>query len=287
LIGKEAPVHTHPLLSDEAPLLVRPTLACVLAHAGLTPGDRQALWTQQLDYWIQYHRKANHRRKHLRDGRWWVWNSLACWQAQFPFWTRSMLRRVISCSMEAGVTLAGHYCDAKYDRTLWYTIDYQRLDAIAHAWERSRPFAQVEQMDVPNLNKSICPNWANGSAQVEQIDVPKLSTPITETTKENSEKERQRVWSSACVELAMQFPNAAYARWVRPLRLASLAGRNGTRQATLLCPDEYAREWCQHRLDVRIRGALAGALDVQPDALEVSYVVGRGDAPLPWLEARS
>ena len=95
------------------------------------------------------------------------------------------------------------------------------------------------------------------------------------------------MWSSACKELAMQVPKTAYSRWVQPLRLESLAGHNGTRQATLLCPDAYVHDWCRYRLDVRIRGALAGALDVQPDALEVLYVVEPGDAPAPWLERRS
>ena len=83
----------------------------------------------------------------------------------------------------------------------------------------------------------------------------------------------------------MQMTRATFATWIRPLQLARIAGQDGTRQATILCPNAYVHDLCQHRLEVRIRSALAGTLCVQPDALEVQYVVQGDDAPAFRLEA--
>jgi hypothetical protein len=298
-------LETDPLSRDEPLLLLRPTLACALAHAGLTPGVSQALWTQQLHYWIEVHRKAGRAKTHRHDGRWWTWNSLASWQAQFPFWSRATTERVIARSVQAGVTLTGNYNRAGYDRTLWYTIDYERLKELVRAWERSRPSPHIEEIDAlnlqecissecgngdrqpegidsPNLRECISSDCGNGDRQSEEIDPRSLREPIPEITKEYTEKERQRIWSRSCKELAMQMTWATFSTWIRPLRLERVArapsGRDGAGtesacQVVLRCPTPYVQDWCQHRLHVRIRDVLAGALDVQVDDLDVQYVL--------------
>jgi hypothetical protein len=183
-------MQNHPLLLDEPPLLIRPTLACVLAHAGLRPGDRQALWTQQLNYWIQFHRKGGHRAQHYRDGRWWVWNSVREWLGQFPFWSRSTMERVIERSIAGGVTLKANYNPVKYDRTLWYTIDYDRLQALTVEWENTcTPFRQNEEMETVSLPLFISSDRGNGDPQTEDLDSVSLQEPIPETTREDTDRE--------------------------------------------------------------------------------------------------
>jgi hypothetical protein len=278
-------VDTHPLLLDEPPLLLRPTLACVLAHAGLTPGDRQALWTQQLNYWIQYHRKNGHHKDHYRDGRWWVWNTIEAWQAQFPFWSRSTIKRVIGCSVEGGVTLKAHYSEVKYDRTNWYAIDFERLDELTRAYEEARsPSGQtdpIKRVDLPQFNGS---NWDDEAGQTGPLVGVGLDQPISETTTDFPETERQRIWSQACKELEMQMTQATYTAWVRPLRLAGVTGENGSRRAVIHCPNAYVYDWCRHRLDLRFRCALAGALHVAADDVAIEYVVEGGPERGPWTD---
>jgi hypothetical protein len=269
-------VDTDTLLREESPLLLRPTLACVLAFAGLTPADRQALWTQRLDFWISYHQKAGHKRKHYHEGRWWVWNTIEGWQAQFPFWSRRTMERTIERSIEGGVTLTESYNKRRYDRTLWYTIDYERLQELAERWEgetgRSSS-GQNDEMEPATLSGSNSPEWRDRDRHSDELEIVKVAEPIPEIPIDSAEVERQRVWSLACKELEMQMTRATFAAWVRPLRLAEVTGQDGSRQAVLHCSNEYVRDWCQHRLDPRIRGALAGVLGVPPGALEVRYVV--------------
>jgi hypothetical protein len=278
----------HALSLDESPLLLYPTLASVLAHAGLTPGVSQALWTQQLHYWLEVHRKAGHTRTHRHDGRWWTWNSIDDWQTQFPFWSTPTVKRVIGHSVKAGVTLTGNYNRAGYDRTLWYTLDYDRLQELVRAWERSRALNQTDPIDWINVIQSIGSTCTNGSDQTDPIDSIKMIQPIPEITKEYTEKERLRIWSRSCKELAMQMTRATFATWIRPLRLEQVArapsrgdgaGEEGAYRAVLHCPTSYVQDWCQHRLDVRIREALAGALDVRAGDLDLQYVLEAGDAP--------
>ena len=264
------------LLRQESPLLLRPTLACVLACAGLTPADRQALWMQRLDFWLRFYEKAGHHRRHKRDGRWWVWNTIDGWQAQFPFWSRSTVKRIIAGSVGAGVTLTGNYNLAGYDRTSWYTIDYERLDDLVRDWQRSQGSLDEEPLQSEPLHGvKLTPcngsDRDDGSGQSETLERPNVSQPIPEIPIDSAEQERQRVWSRACRELEMQMTRATFAQWVRPLRLATLTGCNGSRQAVLHCSNDYVRDWCQHRLGVRIRDVLAGVLGVPADALEVRY----------------
>jgi hypothetical protein len=187
-------------LLDEPPLLIRPTLACVLAHAGLRPGDRQALWTQQLNYWIQFHRKGGHRAQHYRDDRWWVWNSVREWLGQFPFWSRSTMERVIERSIAGGVTLKANYNPVKYDRTLWYSIDYERLQALTEEWENTcTPFRQNEEMETVSLPLFISSDRGNGDPQTEDLDSVSLQEPIPETTRDHPARENAETAPSDAV----------------------------------------------------------------------------------------
>jgi hypothetical protein len=75
----------------------------------------------------------------------------------------------------------------------------------------------------------------------------------------------------------MQMTRVTFASWISPLRLAQVAREDGARRAVLLCPNTYVSEWCQYRLDPRIREALAGALHVPAGELDVQYVLEAGD----------
>lgn len=120
------------LLIDEPALQVLPTLA-------LRIGLNEAIVLQQLHYWLRG-------RKHQHFGRWWVYNSIAQWHEQFPFWSEKTIRRTLDSLKATGVLLCANLGEDRRDRTLWYSIDYDRLAAIQDAAEAT---GQSDQMHLP------------------------------------------------------------------------------------------------------------------------------------------
>jgi len=112
------------LLLDEYPLLVLPSLAISL-------GLNEAIFLQQLHYWLQ-------KSDHSVEGHRWVYNSINEWQKQFPFWSRSTIKRIIYILEKDGYLLSGCFNSFKADKTKWYRIDYNRLN-LANASVQNEP----------------------------------------------------------------------------------------------------------------------------------------------------
>lgn len=110
--------HSSNLLIDEYPLQVIPSLACKV-------GLNRAMFLQQLHYWLQKPEA------HEKDGKRWVFNTYNEWHEQFPFWTPEAIRKIVSYLEEAGIVrTTDRYNARKGDRTKWYTIDYDALNAL-------------------------------------------------------------------------------------------------------------------------------------------------------------
>jgi DnaD/phage-associated family protein len=138
------------LLLDEKPLIILPSLA---EKVGLN----EAIILQQLHYWLQ-------QSTNIRDGYKWVYNTYEDWQKQFPFWSKSTIRRTITRLENSGLIIVGNYNKLKIDNTKWYRINYEALE------DMSRPSAQNEQTD--------CSKWTDGQ--------PNLNTPLPENTTEST-----------------------------------------------------------------------------------------------------
>ena len=104
------------LLINEVPLMCLPSLAVKI-------GLNEALFIQQLHYWVD-------RSKNIIDGRQWVYNTMADWSKQFPFWSQKTLSRTISNLEKQKLVISGNYNQKGYDRTKWYTIDYLALEQL-------------------------------------------------------------------------------------------------------------------------------------------------------------
>ena len=129
------------LLIDEPPLQVLPSLA---VRIGLC----EAIIIQQIHYWLQ-------RTKPLDDGHCWVYNTVKEWQKQFPFWHGNTIFRHLQTLRDSGVLIAEQKSANAFDKTLYYRIDYAKLDV-----------------------ESITPKLCNRKPQNEVITI------YTETTKE-------------------------------------------------------------------------------------------------------
>jgi hypothetical protein len=128
------------------------------------------MFLQQVHYWI------SRPEAHERDGRRWVYNSYPQWHEQFPFWGINTIRRTIETLEKHGLLLTGNYNTSAIDRTKWYSIDYDAVDALGNppSVEKHRPSAQNGQTNISR--------WAD--------DVPDMGRPIPETNTETNNRER-------------------------------------------------------------------------------------------------
>jgi len=134
------------LLINEPPLQVLPTLAEII-------GLSEAIFLQQLHYWLVM-AENNDRLGKKHNGRWWVYNSAEEWQQKnFRFWTVRTVQRISARLRDYGLILTENLNENTYDRTLWYTIDYSRLDTIFIAWG-------AYQQAIEAGEKPDKPDWA-------------------------------------------------------------------------------------------------------------------------------
>ncbi|SDF31805.1 hypothetical protein [Sporolituus thermophilus] len=160
-------------LLDEYPLVVLPSLAQKL-------GINEAIVLQQIHFWLQKNGKQ-------RDAKKWVYNSLEAWHQQFPFFSMSTLKRTFNSLEKLGILITGHYNKKAYDRTKWYSIDYNKLDTYfaSAANPRKCSLAQIELMDEVKMNKCISSKCTNASVQNEQM-IPHITTNTSTDTTTNS-----------------------------------------------------------------------------------------------------
>lgn len=144
------------LLLDEHPLQVMPTLATLI-------GLNEAIILQQIHYWLK-HKEKN--RQDYIDGHYWVYNTYGQWQEQFPFWSVMTIRRTMTRLENKGLLIAGNYNKAGFDKTKWYTIDYDTL-------------RKMVSLSVQNEH-TVCSHCTDAGVQSEQTN----TIDYTETTTE-------------------------------------------------------------------------------------------------------
>ena len=141
------------LLIDDRPLMVLPRLATEI-------GLNEAVVLQQIHYWLVNFQTVKDYR-HYIEGQWWVYNTAEGWQENFPFWSTRTVQRALQSLRDRGLVQVGNFNKKGYDRTLWYTLDYEAMD---------------------KLEESIMTKWQDGSRQNVIMDDDKMATPIPETT---------------------------------------------------------------------------------------------------------
>lgn len=135
------------LLFDEYPLLVNPTLATII-------GLNESIVLQQVHYWIKIEMKSKDPEvitKHYHDDRWWIYNTYDQWQEQFPFWSTRTLKRIIKSLENRNLLLVNNYNKFGYDRTKWYTINYDVLESLNLSHSDN-----LAQSRVTNCHKEKC-----------------------------------------------------------------------------------------------------------------------------------
>ncbi|MCI9468864.1 MAG: hypothetical protein HFG45_06135 [Oscillospiraceae bacterium] len=126
-----------------------------VGHVAARYGLEEAIFLDSIMFWYRANR-ADGRNYH--DGRWWTYNSVAAYEAVFPWWSAKQIRRIIDRCRDKGALLDGDYNEDRRDRTAWYTPSDELLALYGEA--------------IPDSGKCICPNGqmqmpdqANASAQ--------------------------------------------------------------------------------------------------------------------------
>lgn len=128
-------------------------------------GLNGAIVLQQVHYWVLKKKEA---KKDYFQGHFWIYNTYSQWETQFPFWSKSTIRRTIKDLEDRGLLLNRNLNKAGYDKTKWYTVNYDALNDLIQ--RSSLPSAQNEQ--------DLCSNWTVPCVQNEQtntIDKPEIS----------------------------------------------------------------------------------------------------------------
>lgn len=142
------------LLIDDHPLQVLPSLAVKV-------GLNEAIILQQIHYWLNTS-------KFEHDGVRWVYNTVKQWAEQFPFWSDDTIARALKHLRDSGILVAERLGENKFDKTLYYTIDYTLLQDSMDA----KPGASIP---------AFCGNRRSQSASLSN----KTET-TTETTRDNN-----------------------------------------------------------------------------------------------------
>lgn len=151
------------LLINEPPLQVLPSLAKEI-------GLNEAIMLQQMHYWLL--KSANE-----FTGVKWFYKTLEEWQTEFPFWSAMTIRRTLGSLEKQKIIKIGNFNKKKFDKTKWFTIDYQRVN---------RRCVQNEQ--------TMCSDCTDGCVQNEQTN----TRDYQESTTENNvpeEKPLKVVWT--------------------------------------------------------------------------------------------
>lgn len=158
------------LLLDEEPMIVIPKLAAILG------GSDRAIILQQLHYWLNKSGKTI-------DGRRWIYNTMDEWHDQF-YWIKSIrtINNHFKKLEEMGLVITGNYNKKGFDRTKWYTIDYDQLHKMENAFCKNckMEHAKVAVCNEQNLQNPFSKNCVNNTRD------------YTETTSETTKKNNSR-----------------------------------------------------------------------------------------------
>jgi len=100
----------------------------------------QAIFLHHVGYWLKYNERL---KQNFHEGRYWTYDTLERLHAHFPYWTQKQLRLIIEKLVQMGILIKGNFNKDKYDRTVWYTIDYEKVKCIC-------PKGQIDLPDQAN-----------------------------------------------------------------------------------------------------------------------------------------
>jgi hypothetical protein len=97
-------------------------------------GINESIILHQIHFWTSEN-KINQRISYRKEDFWWTWNTMAKWQEEFPWLSAKKIERCLAALKRHGVLIGKCLSENKLNRTLWYRIDYKRLEAFIGAFD--------------------------------------------------------------------------------------------------------------------------------------------------------
>lgn len=118
-------------------------------------GLNEAIILSQLNYWLKVNQKNN---KNFHNGRYWCYNTFSDWRENnFSFFSESTIRRAFGTLKELGIVVTMPNPQTKFDKTNFYSIDYEQFGKFMGDWFRQKMKEnlknQNEHIDVFKLNR--------------------------------------------------------------------------------------------------------------------------------------
>lgn len=126
-------------LINEDPIFFLPTLAIGL-------GLNEAILLQKIHGWLQCTPK-----EHI--GRNWIYNSYKSWHEQLPFMSETAIKRAIKNLIDKEIILTENFNKSSFDKTLWYSIDYEKLNKIVEISDSVKSDYREGQIGLSTVSK--------------------------------------------------------------------------------------------------------------------------------------
>lgn len=199
------------LLLKETPLVINVELATII-------GLNEAIVLQQIEYWINTNTIAE-KDTVFKNDYYWTYGTIEKWNKQFPFWSYDTIKRTLKKLRDKEILITDNFNEKKYDRTIWYRIDYDKLNVIEENYYKKINSEKSHSAKCPNEqnsqfknkksyealktdNSAKCPNGKGQNAPMEKCTLPQ---PIQETTKEIKEEIKTSSSSNTFFELEKYF----------------------------------------------------------------------------------
>lgn len=197
------------LLFNEEPITINRLAANVL-------GLNEAIVVQQIHYWLNINEKA---KINIYDDKVWTYNTYDVWQKEnFTFWSVRTLKSIFKKLEDKGILIKGNYNKKKYDRTLWITLDYNKLEELLLQYENDTECNHNSGENIENVEISTkCKNDTmsdsnkvqhlhNGECNIFTMDSATSAPPIPKTTKDYTKTSISTTHKDAVVE-KIEAPN--------------------------------------------------------------------------------
>lgn len=165
------------LLINEQPLQFLPTLAKILGNSD------KALMLQQINYWLNNPKVGKE-----ANGHRWIRNTVEDWHTQFPWIAAKTVQRYLKDLEEKRILLTCNLNKLKFDRTKWYTIDYDELDKLTNANGQSDQMegdsqSQRKGTKSPTENRTTSPSQKGTSSPKQYHRLPETTSKTTTENK--------------------------------------------------------------------------------------------------------
>ena len=136
---------------NEDPIFFLPTLAVGI-------GLNEAILIQKIHGWLQCTPK-----EHI--GRNWIYNSYKSWHEQLPFMSETTIKRAVKNLIDKGIILTENFNKSSFDKTLWYSIDYEKLNEIVDESAENVEISDSVKMDYRECQNdtTIVPKWTDNT----------------------------------------------------------------------------------------------------------------------------